>query len=373
MSPALADLASGSQTMPYLRLRNVTKKFGHFTALEDVSLDIYTGEMVCCLGPSGCGKTTLLRAIAGLDIQTSGTILQAGRDISTLPVGKRDFGIVFQSYALFPNLTVHENVAYGLRNRRRSRRDMAARVSELLHLVGLPEQAHKYPAQLSGGQQQRVAIARALALSPGLLLLDEPLSALDARVRAHLRGELRALQQRLGITTIVVTHDQEEALTMADRLVVMRQGRIDQIGAPAQIYAHPATPFVADFLGKMNFLAGTMLAADRLHVAGAELACTPPPDAFGVGTAVTVCLRPEDVVLRNVHSGATNVFEAQVGGIEFLGNHCATTLHVVGTNLRVSAAVSLNDMRDLGIAAGKTLRMGLPPERLHVFPQVAGA
>lgn len=264
--PAVLETFPAPQLQPYLSIRNVSKKFGSFTALENISLVISRGEFVCFLGPSGCGKTTLLRAIAGLDIQTSGTILQDGKDISTLPVGKRDFGIVFQSYALFPNLTVSDNVAYGLRNRRYPRRDIAARVNELLQLVGLPEQARKYPAQLSGGQQQRVAIARALALSPGLLLLDEPLSALDARVRARLRGELRDLQQRLGITTIMVTHDQEEALTMADRIVVMHQGRIDQVDTPAQIYARPATPFVADFIGKMNFFSGTLLTPERLAV-----------------------------------------------------------------------------------------------------------
>jgi iron(III) transport system ATP-binding protein len=366
------EMTHEHQPVPYLSIRHVTKKFGHFTALEDVSLDIYKGEMVCFLGPSGCGKTTLLRAIAGLDIQTSGTIFQAGKDISTLPVGKRDFGIVFQSYALFPNLTIYENVAYGLKNHRQSRRDTETRVTELLRLVGLPEQAHKYPAQLSGGQQQRVAIARALALAPGLLLLDEPLSALDARVRARLRGELRDLQKRLGITTIMVTHDQEEALTMADRIVVMSQGHVDQIGSPAQIYARPATPFVADFIGKMNFLTGRMLSTERLYVAGAELVCLPQLDTFGADTPVTVCLRPEDVMARNVHnsSQSTNVFEAQIGIMEFIGSHFATTLHVMGTNLNVSADFSMNDVRDLGIASGKTICISLPPERLHVFPQV---
>src|SRR5215468_2716966 len=186
--------------MAYLQIRNLTKRYGTFTALGDVSLDIQEGEFVCFLGPSGCGKTTLLRAIAGLDIQSAGRIRQAGRDISALPPAERDFGIVFQSYALFPNLTVAANVGYGLKGRDRAQ--AAARVSELLALVGLPEQGRKYPAQLSGGQQQRVALARAIATSPGLLLLDEPLSALDARVRVRLRGEIRALPQRLGITTI---------------------------------------------------------------------------------------------------------------------------------------------------------------------------
>ena len=195
----------------------------------------------------------MLRAVSGLDVQSSGTIHQAGRDISNLPVGGRDFGIVFQSYALFPNLTIAANVGYGSQDGQ-PRQAIDQRVAELLNLVGLSDQAKKYPAQLSGGQQQRVALARALALSPGLLLLDEPLSALDARVRARLRGEIRDLQRRLGITTIMVTHDQEEALTMSDRVVVMSKGRIEQVGAPDEIYGRPATAFVADFVGRMNFI-----------------------------------------------------------------------------------------------------------------------
>src|SRR6187402_2558800 len=213
--------ASGEIAAPFLRIRNLVKRFGAFTALQDVSLDVYRGEFICFLGPSGCGKTTLLRAIAGLDPQDEGTIEIAGRDVSRLPPAARDFGIVFQSYALFPNLTVAANVGYGLVNRRRKRADIVKRVDELLALVGLPDSGPKYPAQLSGGQQQRVALARALATAPSLLLLDEPLSALDAKERDRLRGEIRHLQKRLKVTTIMVTHDQEEALSMADRVVVM--------------------------------------------------------------------------------------------------------------------------------------------------------
>lgn len=226
----------------YLRIERLTKKFGEFTALRDVSLVIEEGEFVCFLGPSGCGKTTLLRAIAGLDVQTSGRVLQGERDISALPPTARDFGIVFQSYALFPNLTVKKNVAYGLENRKAPRAEIERRVAELLATVGLPEQGDKYPAQLSGGEQQRVALARALATSPGLLLLDEPLSALDAKVRLHLRHEVKAVQRRLGVTTVMVTHDQEEALTMADRIVVMDHGVIEQVGTPEEIYGRPASP-----------------------------------------------------------------------------------------------------------------------------------
>jgi iron(III) transport system ATP-binding protein len=209
------------------------------------------GEFVCFLGPSGCGKTTLLRIIAGLEVQSAGSVRQGGRDISRLPPAQRDYGIVFQSYALFPNLSVYDNVAYGLVNKGKARTTITARVAELLKLVGLPESAAKFPSQLSGGQQQRIALARALATAPGLLLLDEPLSALDALERVRLRQEIRALQQRLGVTTIMVTHDQEEALSMADRIVVMNHGRIEQIGSALEIYREPASPFVADLVGEV--------------------------------------------------------------------------------------------------------------------------
>jgi iron(III) transport system ATP-binding protein len=356
----------GTDRSPYLSIRNVSKTFGRFRALDDVSLDVYEGEFVSFLGPSGCGKTTLLRAISGLDVQTAGTIVQGGRDISTLPVQARDFGIAFQSYALFPNLTIAANVAYGLISSGRRRAEIDRRVRELLDLVGLPEQSAKYPAQLSGGQQQRVALARALALSPGLLLLDEPLSALDARVRARLRGEIRDLQRQLKITTIMVTHDQEEALTMSDRIVVMNRGRIDQVGAPTEIYSCPATAFVADFVGKMNFLRGRLTGPARAELQGAVLAVQP---RLGIGpdAPVTVCLRPEDVVVRNVAAGTPNRLLVQVGVMEFIGNHFATTMHAVGTNLNFAADLSINDVRDLGIASGATIPVMLPPDRLRVF------
>ena len=359
---------SPSTAEPYLRIRNVTKHFGPFTALDDIDLDIMPGEFVSFLGPSGCGKTTLLRAISGLDVQSGGSIHQGGRDISTLPVAERDFGIVFQSYALFPNLTIKDNVGYGLVSAGKSRAEIEQRVGELLRLVGLADQANKFPAQLSGGQQQRIALARALALSPGLLLLDEPLSALDARVRARLRGEIRDLQRRLGVTTIMVTHDQEEALTMSDRIVVMSKGRIKQVGPPDEIYSKPATAFVADFIGKMNFLEGRLVSGQRADVRGAVLDFTEEVP-LGHGAPVTVCLRPEDVVVRNIQGHAENRLSVQVGVMEFIGNHFATTLHASGTGLNFSADLSINDVRDLSIASGGTIEVALPPSRLRVFAQ----
>src|SRR6187549_2866655 len=277
---------------PFLRIRNLVKRFGVFVALKDVSLDVTKGEFVCFLGPSGCGKTTLLRAIAGLDPQDEGMIEIAGRDVSHLPPAARDFGIVFQSYALFPNLSVAANVGYGLVNQRKARAAIDTRVAELLALVGLPEQGKKYPVQLSGGQQQRVALARALATSPGLLLLDEPLSALDARVRLRLRDEIKALQRRLGVTTVMVTHDQEEALAMADRIVVMNQGVIEQVGTPAEIYRAPATPFVADFVGSMTFLDAEVTGPERLRFGSIDLACK-SINGFKHGSTVRIGLRPE--------------------------------------------------------------------------------
>jgi iron(III) transport system ATP-binding protein len=236
----------------FLSVRSIDKRFGAFTALDSVSLEVRQGEMVCLLGPSGCGKTTLLRTIAGLERQDAGQLFAAGRDISDLPPQSRDYGILFQSYALFPNLTVADNVAYGLRNMKRQARQ--ERVTEMLSMVGLAGSQAKYPGQLSGGQQQRVALARALAPSPSLLLLDEPLSALDAQVREHLQLEIRRLQKQFRITTLMVTHDQEEAMVMADRIAVMQHGRIEQFGTPAEIYRRPATPFVADFIGQANWL-----------------------------------------------------------------------------------------------------------------------
>ncbi|MDH3476420.1 MAG: putative 2-aminoethylphosphonate ABC transporter ATP-binding protein [Rhodospirillales bacterium] len=352
---------------PYLRIEGLTKQFGTFTALKDISLEIYEGEFVCFLGPSGCGKTTLLRAIAGLDIQTRGRVEQAGQDISALPPTERDFGIVFQSYALFPNLTVAKNIAYGLENRKTPRAQVAKRVRELLELVGLPDQGDKYPAQLSGGQQQRIALTRAIATSPGLLLLDEPLSALDAKVRVHLRHEVKQLQQRLGITTVMVTHDQEEALTMADRIVVMNHGVIEQIGTPLEIYREPATSFVADFIGTMNFVPGTVVGPDRVRLGRVDLACR--SDGLDQGTAVTLAVRPEDIVVVDVEGGDENAFSARIAGLEFLGSFYRADL--VSEDMgeaRLRADLSINLMRRQEIGEGDELPVKLPRERIRIYP-----
>ncbi len=361
--------AEASARRPFLVVTDVTKSFGDFTALKGVSLTVGEGEFVCFLGPSGCGKTTLLRAIAGLDIQTSGTIHQAGRDISALPPEERDFGIVFQSYALFPNLTVRQNIGFGLVNRGLKRAAIEARVDELLALIGLTDQGRKYPSQISGGQQQRVALARALAPNPGLLLLDEPLSALDAKVRLHLRAELKQLQERLGVTTIMVTHDQDEALSIADRIVVMNVGGVEQIGTPQEIYDHPASRFVADFIGAMNFLEGNVIAPGAVGIDGlaVRLDETLPP----AGSPVVVAIRPEDVRLGPPGAEVTtaaNPVPVTVGQVEFLGSHVRVGLrHPAFRGRPLVAQLSQSEARRLRLTPGRPMEAILPADRLHIF------
>jgi iron(III) transport system ATP-binding protein len=352
---------------PYLKLAGVRKTFGRFTALEEIALAIDRGELVTFLGPSGCGKTTLLRIIAGLETQDSGVIVQDGRDISWLPAIDRDYGIVFQSYALFPNLTIFDNVAYGLVNRRKGQDEIKRRVAELLKLIGLPNEAPKYPGQLSGGQQQRIALARALATAPGLLLLDEPLSALDALERLRLRGEIRSLQRRLGVTTIMVTHDQEEALSMADRVVVMNRGSIEQIGTPQQIYREPASAFVADFVGKVNVLSAVAEGAGRFRIGNLVLDCASCDAGIAPGTSVKLYLRPEDVV---VDGAATlpNRARSQVTKIEFLGAFCLVTVAVSGAEGQpLLINISRHDTDEMALSEGSTLDVALPPECMRVL------
>jgi len=362
----------------YLQIDRLTKKFGNFVALDSVSLEVYEGEFICFLGPSGCGKTTFLRAIAGLDIQTSGTVRQADIDISALPPSERDFGIVFQSYALFPNLTAERNIAFGLENQGLEKSAVAKRVTELLELVGLPDQGPKYPAQLSGGQQQRIALARALATSPGLLLLDEPLSALDAKVRGHLRQEMKTLQRRLGVTTVMVTHDQEEALTMADRIVVMNHGVIEQVGTPTEIYREPDTLFVADFIGAMNQVEGRVTGDNSVTIG--ELSFTSRSHGLSRDAPVVAAIRPEDIVPQGVgdysssDSNAENSLDVEIESMEFLGSFWRVSLknRALG-NATLIADLSINAMRRLKVEIGSTIRVKLPADRLWIFPPSGSA
>jgi len=354
-------------TKTYLQIQSVSKSFDRALALNDVSLDIQEGEFVFLLGPSGCGKTTLLRIIAGLEEPTAGRVIQAGQDVTQLPPSKRNFGIVFQSYALFPNLTVFQNIAYGLENRKKSKDAIEARVNELLALVGLAGYEERYPAQLSGGQQQRVALARALAISPGLLLLDEPLSALDARVRSNLRIEIARLQKRLGITTVMVSHDQEEALTMADRVVVMEQGRVVQVGAPEEIYHQPATPFVADFVGLMNFIPGVVFDGEVKHVqVGEDMFHLEEEITEAVGQPVTLGIRPEKV--RVVQNGEdANVLRTRVHEVEFMGPFYRLHLQV-GKDGKIIAYMPPENARGETICEGMEALVHLPPKHLRVYP-----
>jgi len=351
----------------FLRIDNLTKHFGEFVAVQDLSLEIKEGEFICFLGPSGCGKTTLLRAIAGLDPQSSGSITQAGKDISNLPPSQRDFGIVFQSYALFPNLTVFQNVAYGLENQKIPKPEIRTQVNDLLELVGMPEQTAKYPAKLSGGQQQRVALARALATSPGLLLLDEPLSALDARVRATLRHEIRSLHERLGVTTILVTHDQEEALSMADRIVVMNEGRIEQVGTPEEIYSSPSSPFVADFIGVMNFFQGEVTTSGKVLIGEKILDCETAN--ISVGTKVKVTVRPEDILCSTDAIKADNSFLVKVESLEFLGSYCRLILSGQDGLGKLMTDLSTQQVHELNVGPETTLTAVFPAMNLRVFQE----
>ncbi|GGA27570.1 ABC transporter ATP-binding protein [Neptunicoccus cionae] len=326
----------------YLTVSNVTKRFGTFTALDDVSISIEQGEFVCLLGPSGCGKTTLLRLIAGLTDIDSGTVSLENGVLSDLPARKRGFGIVFQSYSLFPSMTVAENIGYGLKIRNAPQEQITARVAELLEIVKLPHLADKFPGQLSGGQQQRIALARAIAVDPRVLLLDEPLSALDAKVRGSLRDEIKQLQRSLEIPTLMVTHDQEEALALADKIICMNHGVVVQAGTPEDLYHRPATRFVADFMGVSN-LVPTAVIRQEMPALLAER-----PD--GPDEQFDACIRPEKIQLAADPSGM-----ATVRSVGFLGNLTRYNLDSALGDLVVETHGSL------GITEGQKVALQIAP------------
>jgi putative spermidine/putrescine transport system ATP-binding protein len=308
--------------MPYLELRDVTKRFGPVTALDHVTFELEQGEFFSMLGPSGCGKTTALRIVAGFESPDAGSVVVNGKDVTGTPPNRRDMGMVFQAYSLFPNMTARQNVEFGLRIRKRDSQDRSKRARELLDLVGLSQQEDRYPYQMSGGQQQRVALARALAIEPQVLLMDEPLSALDARVRVQLREEIRRIQTELGITALYVTHDQEEALSISDRVAVMSAGHAEQVATPLEIYGEPSTPFVAEFVGTMNRLESAVVdgTTGRVRWGATELAVDAAKGRSN-GASVLVLVRPESVTLEPLPNGQgpADALSGQIVSSVFLG------------------------------------------------------
>ena len=341
----------------HVELRGLWRSFGHVTALKGIDLALGEGEFVSLLGPSGCGKTTALRIVAGFDQPDAGQVLVGGDDVTRTAPNRRDMGMVFQAYSLFPNMTAEQNVEYGLKIRKQPKAGRRARVSELLELVGLADAGKRYPHQLSGGMQQRVALARALAIEPSVLLLDEPLSALDAKVRVQLREEIRRIQLELGITTIYVTHDQEEALSISDRVAVMWNGKIEQIGSPAEMYGSPATPFVAEFIGTMNRLPSTVTDDGAIDYEGLRL---PVDAAQGLprGERVLCLLRPEtvDVAIADGHPAEGGLTGDVVSKI-FLG---AVTRVRVEDGER-SLVADLSTSRAAPLAVGTRVVASFPP------------
>ncbi|CAG1013858.1 sulfate transport system ATP-binding protein [Anaerolineales bacterium] len=322
--------------MAHLTLSNVSKHFGDFTAVRDFNLEVERGEFVSFLGPSGCGKTTTLRMIAGFEIPSSGTVLIDDVDITNKAPSQRNVGMVFQAYALFPNMTVANNIGFGLRIRKEPEEAVKKRVNEMLALIHLEKKGNSYPYQLSGGQQQRVALARALAIRPQVLLLDEPLSALDAKIRVSLRAEIRAIQRELGITAIYVTHDQEEALSISDRIVVMREGEMDQVGTPFEVYNFPTTAFVANFVGTLNTASAEVLDPEKgiLKMDGVQFISAQNLHDRKKGDAVKFSVRPERFSFASEHK-KDNVLDCTIENITFLGAVVRIQVKIGGTNFNM--------------------------------------
>ncbi|NJO76267.1 MAG: ABC transporter ATP-binding protein [Leptolyngbyaceae cyanobacterium RM1_406_9] len=357
--------------MSYLQLNHLFKAYGQTMAVQDVTLQVQAGEFISLLGPSGCGKTTILRMIAGFERPTGGAIRLESQDITQVPASQRDMGMVFQSYSLFPHMTASQNIAFGLRVKRLPKPKQRQRVAEMLELVGLGNMGDRYPHQLSGGQQQRVALARALAIAPRMLLLDEPLSALDAKVRLQLRNEIRRIQQQLGITTLFVTHDQEEALSISDRVIVMSQGRIEQKGTPEEIYLTPSTPFTASFIGAMNQIPGfwedhkVRISAHPDPQIPDEFLQTQAAD-LPEGSPVLVLVRPESIAVLPPETTAppnSNLLNGLVASRVFLGSVVRLSVLIGDFYLKVDVPTD----RAQQFQSGEVVQLYFAPEQCRVL------
>jgi putative spermidine/putrescine transport system ATP-binding protein len=354
----------GAHAGTSVALRNLCCRFGNVQALDGFSLDIGPGEFVALLGPSGCGKTTALRILAGFENATSGEVLVNGQDVQAIPPQRREMGMVFQSYSLFPNMTALENVAFGLRLRKVGSADRKKKAMSLLEMVELKDRVNRYPHQLSGGQQQRVALARALAIEPRVLLLDEPLSALDAKVRVQLREQIRALQRRLAITTVFVTHDQDEALSMADRVAVMRSGKLEQVAPPAELYDNPQTAFVAEFVGTMNRLPAKVVSPGKVAVLGREVAAR-GAHATTSGNEVHVLVRPESLALAIV-PGANGIVTA----VTFRGAQSRVDVLLWAD---VAVKIDMPSSEAIGMTVGSSVDIRLLPDEVLVDARTEAA
>ncbi len=352
--------------MPFLEINDVRKAFGASVAVETFNLKVERGEFVSFLGPSGCGKTTTLRMVAGFEQPTEGTIVIDDKDITRAPANQRHIGMVFQSYGLFPNMTVANNIKFGMKIAKETTTVQEKRLADLLGIIHMADFANRYPHQLSGGQQQRVALARALAIQPQVLLLDEPLSALDAKIRISLRQDIRAIQRQLGITTIYVTHDQEEALSISDRIVVMNQGRIEQVGTPLEIYNTPQTQFVASFVGTLNVLKAHVIDASSKQIAIDDQPINVDTLPESADTQVSLALRPEAVVLNSEAQHGENTIHGAVEDIYFLGSVVRIRVRLTEQSINVD---TFNNPNLVLPARGETVTLRFPAEACTVLRQ----